>query len=78
MASFLTLRDTGMSIGWNRRVATLAARLILKVDTWRGIAACRTFRDRPLLSVAEAKMIAETIRFGGLYLTNSETGNTLN
>ena len=69
--SFLEIRNTAMSqLGWNRRVATLAARLLLQVDTWEGVAACRTFRDQPLLSSAEAQMIAETIRYGKLYLTN--------
>jgi hypothetical protein len=58
--SFTKTRNLLMlHLGWNRRVATLAARLLLGVDTWEGIGACRSFRGRPLLSVDEAKMIRD-------------------
>jgi len=60
---FLELRDIIMEqLGWHRRMATLAARLILQIDTWKGIAACCTFRGNPLLSITEAKMIRDTFR----------------
>lgn len=48
---FLELRNQYMSkFSWNRRVATLAARLTLGVDTVDGILACETFRGNTLLS----------------------------
>lgn len=60
---FLETRNLLMEqLGWNRRVATLATRLIRRVDTWEGIAACRNFGRSPLLSVEEAKMIRDTFR----------------
>ena len=60
---FLETRNLMMTqLGWNRRVATLAARLVLGVDTWEGIAACRTFRDLPLLSPGEAVSIETVLR----------------
>ncbi|MHC4188422.1 MAG: hypothetical protein ACYSUB_01935 [Planctomycetota bacterium] len=46
--------------GWNRRVATLAARLMLGVDTWESIGASLDFDERPLLTVEEAKTIRDT------------------
>ncbi len=61
---FLETRDMMMSqLGWNRRVATLAARLLLGVDTWEGIASCTTFRDSHLLTVKEAIIIRNTFSF---------------
>lgn len=58
--TFLETRDMMMSqLGWNRRVATLAARLLRGVDTWEGIRACITFVKKPLLSVEEAIMIRD-------------------
>lgn len=48
-------------LGWNRRVATLAARLLLGVDTWEGIAACPGFTGSPLLTAKEAMMIRSTL-----------------
>ncbi|KPK54175.1 MAG: hypothetical protein AMS22_06340 [Thiotrichales bacterium SG8_50] len=58
---FTELRNILMTLGWDRRVATLAARLILGVDTWEGIAACRTFLGNPLLSLGEATIIRDEI-----------------
>jgi hypothetical protein len=56
--SFLRLRNRLMiRRGWNRRVATLAARLYLGVDTWEGIQATPGFRGTPLLSQSEAMKI---------------------
>lgn len=49
---------------WSRRVATLAARLVLKVDTWEGIAACPSFRGTPLLTASEAITIHYAFRRG--------------
>jgi hypothetical protein len=60
---FLETRNLMMTqLGWNRRVATLAARLVLGVDTWDGIAACDSFHGYPLLSLTEAKMIRDQCR----------------
>lgn len=59
---FLETRNLMMEqLGWNRRVATLAARLLLGVDTWEGIASCTTFRDTYLLTIKEARMIRDTV-----------------
>jgi hypothetical protein len=56
--SFLQTRTRLMiQHGWGRRVATLAARLYLGVDTWEGIAATPGFRGTPLLSQPEAVRI---------------------
>jgi hypothetical protein len=60
---FLETRNLIMTqLGEDRRVATLAARLMLGVDTWEGIAACDSFTGRPLLSLAEAKMIRDQFK----------------
>jgi hypothetical protein len=48
-------------LGWNRRVATLAARLILGVDTWDDIGSTLSFHGTPLLSIREAQMIRDEI-----------------
>lgn len=53
---FLEARDSFMRLGWNRRVATLAARLCLGVDTVEGILSTPGFRG-PLLTPDEAEMI---------------------
>jgi hypothetical protein len=59
---FLDTRNTLMEgCGWDRRVATLAARLILGVDTWDSIASTPSFRGTPLLSIREAQMIRDEI-----------------
>jgi len=59
--SFLRLRNRLMiQRGWNRRVATLAARLLLGVDTLEDIAATPTFFGTPLLSESEIEMISTT------------------
>lgn len=51
---FLKLRNLLMDeLGWNRRVATLAARLAMGVDTWEGIDACCSFNGNPLLYLGE-------------------------
>jgi hypothetical protein len=47
--------------GWDRRVATLAARLILGIDTWDSIASTPSFYGNPLLSINEAQMIRDKI-----------------
>lgn len=61
---FLETRNLMMKqLGWNRRVATLAARLLLGVDTWESIASCTTFRDTYLLTIKEARMIRDTFSF---------------
>lgn len=60
VGNFLEIRNSVMEqLGWNRRVATLAARLYLGVDTWKSIAMCPGFRGTPLLSFEEAKMIRD-------------------
>jgi len=60
---FLETRNLMMEqLGWDRRVATLGARLILGVDTWAGIGACLNFIDAPLLTIEEAQMIRDTQR----------------
>jgi hypothetical protein len=65
MPNFLETRNLMMGqLGWNRRVATLAARLLLGVDTWDIIAACSDFHDYPLLTVGEATMIRNTLCIG--------------
>lgn len=62
-ASFLETRNLLMEVmWWNRRVATLATRLILGVDTWEGIAACPAFEGGPLLTVKEAVMIRDIVQ----------------
>lgn len=62
-AGFLETRDMMMSqLGWNRRVATLATRLLRGVDTWEGIGACTLWTEKSLLSVKEAIMIAAMFR----------------
>ncbi len=62
MSNFLETRDLMMGqLGWNRRVATLAARLLLSIDTWDDIAACPSFDGSPLLSVREAITIRNTL-----------------
>ena len=59
---FLETRDTMIKqLGWNRRVATLAARLLLGIDTWEGIAACLSFGGTPLLTASEAITIRDTL-----------------
>lgn len=61
--SFLETRNMIMTqLGWNRRVATLATRLMMGTDTWDGIAACPSFHGNPLLSLTEAKMIRDQCR----------------
>lgn len=52
--SFLRIRN-GLMLqhGWDRQVATLAARLYLGVDTRGGIKATPSFLGRPLLSHSE-------------------------
>jgi hypothetical protein len=56
--SFLRTRNRLMiQRGWNRRVATLAARLSLGVDTWEGIEATPSFRGLPLLTGTEVMYI---------------------
>ena len=61
--TFLGTRDIMMSqLGWNRRVATLATRLLRGVDTWEGIGACTLWTEKPLLSIEEAKMIRDLFR----------------
>jgi hypothetical protein len=63
MHSFLETRNMVMSqLGWDRRVATLAVRLMMGIDTWDGIAACLSFHGTPLLSLTEAKMIRNQCR----------------
>lgn len=63
MNGFLEARTLVMAqLGWNRRVATLAVRLMRGVDTWDGIAACPSFHGNPLLSLTEAKMIRDRCR----------------
>jgi hypothetical protein len=59
--SFLSHREHFMSIGFNRRVATLAARLILGVDTFNTIAQCPSFCGNPLLSESEKKLIESNL-----------------
>jgi hypothetical protein len=60
MLGFLETRNMVMTqLGWNRRVATLAVRLMMGIDTWNGIATCGSFTGHPLLSLAEAKMIRD-------------------
>lgn len=55
---FLSLRDILMAQhGWGRRVATLAARLYLGVDTIEGIAACVSFDGRAPLTEGEYREI---------------------
>jgi hypothetical protein len=53
-------------LGWNRRIATLAARLAMGVDTWESIELTPNFNDNPLLYEHEIRMIRtiglETIR----------------
>jgi hypothetical protein len=49
-------------LGWNRRVATLATRLVLGVDTWEGVAACDGFDRQPLLFLDEARRIRDELR----------------
>jgi hypothetical protein len=62
--SFLRIRDRLMiQLGWDRRVATLAARLALGSDTWESIASTPSFLGKPLLSQAEVTHI-KTIGFG--------------
>jgi len=62
-AGFFETRNLMMGqLGWNRRVATLGARLLLGVDTWESIGACLNFIDAPLLTVEEAKMIKATLQ----------------
>jgi hypothetical protein len=62
-ARFLETRNLMMKqLGWNRRVATLGARLLLGVDTWEGIGVCSNFTGAPLLPAEEAKMIRDTIQ----------------
>lgn len=63
MPRFLETRNLMMTqLGWDRRVATLGARLVLGVDTWDGIAACPDFHGDPLLSLTEVKMIRNQFR----------------
>lgn len=59
---FTETRNTLMQVGWNRRVATLAARLILGVDTWESIASTPGFHGTPLLSKDEIDMIRDQWR----------------
>ena len=59
---FLELRNHYMNeYHWNRRVATLAARLTLGVDTIDGIMACETFRGNYLLTRAEVQEISVVV-----------------
>lgn len=64
---FLATRNLLMEeLGWNRRVATLATRLAMGIDTWDGIDTCYGFDGEPLLYLREKRMIRaiglETIR----------------
>jgi hypothetical protein len=60
---FLETRNLMMTqLGWNRRVATLAARIVIGVDTWEGIAACPGFHGDPLLSLTEVNIIRHQFR----------------
>lgn len=62
---FLKTRDTLIKqFGWNRRVATLATRLLLDVDTWEDIAACLSWGGKPLLTAGEAIVIRNTLLLG--------------
>jgi hypothetical protein len=57
---FLETRNLMMTqLGWNRRVATLAVRLMMGIDTWDGIAACDGFDGQPLLFLDEARRIRD-------------------
>ena len=63
MNGFLEARILVMAqLGYNRRVATLALRLMRGVDTWDEIAACPSFHGNPLLSLTEARMIRDQCR----------------
>jgi hypothetical protein len=70
MPSFTELRDELMvRHGWCRRVATLAARLRLGVDTVADLEAAERGRFRsPLLSQAEYR---EVCRASGIILTTN-------
>jgi len=57
--SFLNLRNKYMELGMNRRVATLAARIALGVETFEDIARTPGFTGRPLLWPEEASAIKQ-------------------
>lgn len=60
---FLETRNLMMKqLGWNRRIATLATRLLLGADTWESIASTPNFGGQPLLTIKEAKMIRDTFK----------------
>jgi hypothetical protein len=64
---FLETRNMLMDeLGWNRRVATLAARLAIGADTWESIESTPNFNGNPLLYEHEIRMIRtvglETVR----------------
>lgn len=60
--SFLRIRNRLMlRRGMCRRVATLAARLYLGIDTWRGIAATPGFSGTPLLTLTEVMQIRRIV-----------------
>jgi hypothetical protein len=59
---FLETRNLMMlRLGWDRRVATLAARLLLGIDTWDSIASTPSFRGKPLLNSTEAATIKKEL-----------------
>ena len=65
--TFLEVRNMLMTeLGWDRRVATLAARLVLGADTWESIESTPSFSGEPLLCPHEERAIRtvglETIR----------------
>lgn len=53
---FTQLRDTWITRGFNRRVATLYARLQLGIDTFESIALTPSFSGKPLLSRKEIEI----------------------
>jgi hypothetical protein len=62
--SFLRLRNIIMfDHECGRKVATIAARMVLGVDTWEGIFACDQFTGRPLLTHDEAQHVCRIIHY---------------
>lgn len=59
---FLETRNIFMEeLGWSRRIATLAARIVMGVDTSESIASTPSFRGKPLLTHSEYVMIAKGV-----------------
>jgi hypothetical protein len=75
--SFLRTRDRLMTqFNWSRRVATLAARLYLRVDTWEGVESTPGLGGLPLLTETEVLNIMQAFGMATAETWHVEPGET--